>query len=121
MGRAFGRLSLMIKELVAEIKSRRRGRRGLPARAEHNAVREVVGPTGFMWSRGWDTMAAGAKAFENSFDPHLPPSLHISEQERHRFHLAIPVAERCLEDQSRTTPERSAGLGNPEVEPGQPA
>jgi hypothetical protein len=115
MGRFFSRVVRRVSETWSEIRARRLGRRGLPARPKHSAVREVVGPTGYMWSQGWDRMAEGATAFEKSFDPHLPPSLHISQQERHRFHLAIPVAERCLEDW--VVPQAAAGQPSAQIDP----
>ena len=116
MGRLVSRLRRAVGEIAAEHKGRRQGRRGLPQRPKHQAPREVIGPTGNMYSRGWEALAAGSKAFEKSFDRQIPPSLHISEQERHRFHLAIPVAERCLEDQAG----RTEGQEEQRVQPGDP-
>lgn len=43
-------------------------------------------------------MARGSDAYVKSFDRRLPPSEFVSERDRGRANLPIPVAERCLED-----------------------
>lgn len=51
-----------------------------------------------MFSRGWDAMAKGSAAYVKSFDRRLPPSLFVSERDRTRANIPIPLVERCLED-----------------------
>ena len=62
------------------------------------AAREVVGPTGTMFSRGWDEMAKGKEAFVKSSDRRLPPSPFVSERDRTRQNIPIPLVERAIED-----------------------
>lgn len=61
-------------------------------------MREIVGPTGNMLSNGWSHAAQGQEAFQRSFDPRIPPSIHISHRDATRANHAIPLAERCIED-----------------------
>lgn len=61
-------------------------------------VRHIVGPTGNMFSNGWDKMAEGGDAFNRSFEPRIPPSLHISHRDSTRHNMPMPVSERCIED-----------------------
>lgn len=65
------------------------------------SVRDVVGPTGWMWSKGWDAMADNTRAYVSSFDKKLPPSLFVSERDRRRQNIPIPLAERMLEEHRR--------------------
>jgi len=72
------------------------------------ATRDVTGPTGWVTTSTWDRLEAHSKAYVSSFDQRLPPSLHISERDRKRHGLVMPVAERCIEDwdkNHRTQPE----------------
>ena len=62
------------------------------------SAREVAGPTGWMWSGGWDAMVRGSSAYVKSFDRRLPPSLFLSERDRHRHNIPNPLVERRLED-----------------------
>lgn len=62
------------------------------------AAREVVGPPGNMGSDGWDAMAKGKDAYVKSFDPKIPPSLFVSERDRTRHNIPIPLSERVIED-----------------------
>ncbi len=51
-----------------------------------------------MFSRGWDRYAEGADAFNKSFEPKIPPSIHISHRDSVRRRPAVPLSERCVED-----------------------
>lgn len=87
-------------ELRYEWWARRRGRRHAVSSLPR-AAREVIGPTGWNWSRSWDAMADGSDAYVESFDRRLPPSEFVSERDRTRANIPIPVVERCLEDHER--------------------
>lgn len=90
-------MSGWFEELREEIRSRRRGRRYASSNLP-KAAREIIGPTGWNVSRSWDAMAEGRDAYVESFENRLPPSLFVSERDRTRANLPIPVIERCLED-----------------------
>lgn len=92
-----------IRAFTSEWRARRAGRRHVESDLARSA-REVVGPTGMMWSNGWDAMAKGSRAYLDSFDPHVPPSLFVAERERTRQSLPIPLVERCIEDWSDDAP-----------------
>jgi hypothetical protein len=62
------------------------------------AARDIVGPTGNMFSKGWELFEEGNAAYIKSFAPRVPHSLHISQIEQGRYGLAIPMSERCVED-----------------------
>lgn len=62
------------------------------------AARDILGPTGNMFSNGWELFEQNNAAYMKSFDPRVPPSLHISQTDQNRYHQAIPVSERCIED-----------------------
>lgn len=86
-----------VRSLAAEWMARRAGRRGLTSDLSRSA-RDVIGPTGWMWSRGWQTMADHSEAYVESFDRRLPPSLFVSQRDRTRHQIAVPFVERCAED-----------------------
>ena len=69
------------------------------------STRDIVGPTGLMFSNGWDAAANGSSAYIRSFDPRVPPSLFVAENEPSRQKHAVPLAERCIEDWSSDAPE----------------
>lgn len=85
------------RAFVTEWKARRAGRRALSSNLSKSA-REVVGPTGAMFSRGWDAMATGSEAYVRSFDPRVPRSIFVSQNDRSRVSIPIPLVERCIED-----------------------
>jgi hypothetical protein len=87
------------KSFKAEWLARRAGRKNLESDLPKSA-REVVGPTGWMWSRGWDVMAEHQKAYVRSFDRRLPPSTFVSERERSRHNIPIPLVERLIGESS---------------------
>lgn len=90
------------REFRAEVKGRRQGRRAVPRGA--HPVRDIVGPTGYMWSAGWTKAAEGSEAYTKSFDRQLPPSTHISHRDATRANQAMPLAERCIEDWANPVP-----------------
>lgn len=94
---------------VAEWKARRAGRRGMERSDLSRAAREVVGPTGWMWSNGWQAMDEGKEAFVKSFDRKLPPSLFVSERDRTRQNIPVPLVERMIaEEHGRTEPDETS-------------
>jgi hypothetical protein len=62
------------------------------------AARHIVGPTGAMFSNGWDELQDNQSAFLRSFDPRVPPSVHVSERDLTRANMPVPLVERCIED-----------------------
>lgn len=96
------------RSFTNEWKARRAGRRHHRSNISKSA-REVIGPTGWMWSRGWDAMEKGSDAYVKSFDPKIPPSIFISKRDLTRENIAIPLVERCIEDwgtdQSQEAPD----------------
>ena len=82
---------------ISEWKARRAGRQSMERTDLSRAAREVVGPTGWMWSKGWEMMNEGKEAYVKSFDKRLPPSLFVSERDRtrQRCERASPVGVRC--------------------------
>lgn len=92
-----------IRAAFAEWWASRAGRVALPNDMV-KATREITGPTGFVNSPTWDSMAAGRKAYNRSFDPRVPPSLHISQRDGARNGAVIPISERCIEDWQSSNP-----------------
>lgn len=62
------------------------------------AVIDTIGRNGYALSGSYDVIADGQKAYGQSFDPRLPPSLFVSERDRTRSGMAMPISERCIED-----------------------
>ena len=92
-----------LRAFTSEWRARRAGRRHVESGLARSA-REVVGPTGMMLSNGWETMANGSSAYVHSFDPRIPPSLFIAENDHSRRDSAVPLVERCIEDWSSDAP-----------------
>ena len=65
------------------------------------ATRDIVGPMGWVSSSAWQRLADNMDTYNESFDRHLPPSLHVSERDRVRHGKAVPLRERCIEDATR--------------------
>ncbi len=86
-----------MRELLAEWKARRQGRRFAGASIRRSA-RDIVGPTGNMFSRGWDLLDRDGEKYLESFDRRIPPSEFVSKRDRTRHSIPIPLSERCLED-----------------------
>ena len=91
------RLRRTVREARLEIRARRAGRRGI-ATPKVNSARHIAGITGNLMSAGFDRIAEGSKAYEKSFDPHIPPSVHISYNDSLRQNMPVPLSERCVED-----------------------
>lgn len=88
-----GRLS----EFVAEWKARRAGAKGV-SRDIRRSARDIIGPTGYNFSSAWDLLESEGPTYLESFDRKIPPSLHISQRDRTRWNMPIPLVERCIED-----------------------
>lgn len=91
------RLRRVIRETRIELKARRAGRRGIRT-PKVNSARHIAGITGNLMSAGFDRIAEGSKAYEKSFEPHIPPSVHISYNDSLRQNVPIPLKERCIEN-----------------------
>lgn len=91
------RIRRFVRECYLEVKARRAGRRGIP-QPKVNSPRQIAGITGALMSNGFDRIAEGSKAYEKSFDPHIPPSVHISYNDMRRQNVPVPLAERCIDE-----------------------
>lgn len=91
-----------LKSFFVEWQARRAGARFVESDLP-SAARQILGPTGNLYSNGWDEFESGRHAYVDSFDPRIPPSLHISAQDCRRSKMPIPLVERCIEDWNRTT------------------
>ena len=99
-----------MRETWIEIRARRAGRAGI-VKPKVNSPRQIAGITGALMSNGFDRIAESSKAYEKSFDPHIPPSVHISYNDMQRQNVPVPLAERCIEDwQAPPRPEVDAEL-----------
>lgn len=90
-----------LKSVRVEWLARRAGRRKL-ANDIARSARDIVGPTGLMLSEGWDQMAKHQEAYVGSFDRRVPPSIFVSERERTRYNIPIPLAERMISEHGKT-------------------
>ncbi len=61
-------------------------------------LRHIIGPTGYMAQNTVAPAMKGAAAFNKSFEPHIPPSIHVSHRDAIRVNMAMPISERCIED-----------------------
>ena len=98
------RLRRFVREARAEMRGRRQGRAGIKGNEGYRSVRHIVGPTGNMFSNGWKQMEKGATAYERSFDPRIPPSIHISHRDATRHNIPVPLSERMIEDWQNPVP-----------------
>ncbi len=90
-----------IREFRAEMRDRRAGRKAMGNDGDmFRSARGIVGATGWSFSNAWDHLEKDGKAYNRSMqrEPHLPPSLFVSEQDRVRIGKAAPLSERCIED-----------------------
>ncbi len=85
------------KEFMAEIKARREGRRHVSTNIAR-ATRDITGPTGYLVRHTFDQLETHGDEYVQSFDRRLPPSTFVSERDRKRANMPMPVAERCIED-----------------------
>ena len=97
MALTFPRVRRFIRESRSEITARRAGRRGIVA-PKVNTSRHIAGITGNLMSNGFERIAESSKAYEKSFDPHIPPSAHISYNDMQRQNVPVPLSERCIEE-----------------------
>lgn len=65
------------------------------------SARDIVGPTGWVWSKAWDELEKHQSTYMRSFDPKVPRSIFVSEREGTTHNIPIPVAERMLETHRR--------------------
>jgi len=86
-----------LSEFMVEWKARRAGRRSLD-HGIRKATRDITGPTGWVVSGTWEQLDKKGDVYMKSFDRRLPPSLHVSERDRTRANMPIPLVERCIED-----------------------
>lgn len=100
------------RELLDEMKARRAGRRHLSNDIARSA-RDITGPIGWAHSPSWRKLESDGTAYLKSFDPRVPPSLHISARDRSRHNLPIPLVERCVEDWGK---DRADPTEEPEIE-----
>ena len=87
-----------VRNFFREWAARRSGRKKMGPNDLGKAARHMAGPTGELWSNGWDRMAKHKDAYLKSFENHLPPSLFVSERDRTRMNQAIPLPERAIAD-----------------------
>lgn len=83
------------RNVITEWKARRDGRKFLSGDLGRSA-REVIGPTGNGFSNAWDALADNSDAYLKSFDPRVPPSLHVSQRDQTRHNRPIPLPERRI-------------------------
>ncbi len=62
------------------------------------AARDIIGPTGNFFSAGWAQFEKSHTGYLRSFEPRVPPSIHISHRDKTRANIPIPLSERCLDD-----------------------
>ncbi len=86
-----------IRGLIEERRLRREGRRHIPPTAA-DAARDITGPTGSGFRLTWEAIERDGSAYLASFDRRLPPSTFVSERDRLRANLPMPLSERCIED-----------------------
>ena len=105
-------------EFKLEWRARRAGRVHL----ENNigrATRDIAGPTGWVVSPTWEAVDKSGDTYVKSFDRRLPPSTFVSERDRLRANMPMPLVERCIEDwgQDRSTAHSPQDLeSNPTTE-----
>ena len=88
-----------LRSVLVEWRARRAGRKGMPHDvALARVVREVSGLPGSITPQGWEIVAEDPEGFVESFDEKLPPSLFVSERDRTRHGMPIPLVERAIED-----------------------
>jgi len=90
------RIRRAMRDTWIEIRARRAGRAGI-VKPKVNSARQIAGITGALMSNGYDRIAESSKAYEKSFDPHIPPSVHISYNDMLRQNVPVPLAGRCIE------------------------
>lgn len=92
---------MRLRSLIEELRARRDGRKGMERHVLSTAARDLVGWTGWGTSAFWDQVDKGKEAYVRSLDPKIPPSLFISERDRTRQNIPIPLVERLIEDHAK--------------------
>ena len=98
------RLRRFFREVRAELRGRRAGRAHDVPHGPVALVALQPGPTGNMFSNGWKQMEEGADAYQRSFEPRIPPSIHISHRDATRHNIPVPLQERMIEDWQNPVP-----------------
>ena len=86
-------------ELRLEWRARREGRRHLTSNIMR--VTRAIGGAGTIGHRGLRVVERGGDTFVESFDRRIPPSEFVSQRDRKRSSMPIPLSERCVEDWGR--------------------
>ncbi len=84
-------------ESFNEWAARRAGRKAM-SHDFQKATRHIIGPTGYQWSTAWKQLEDEDGSYLKSFDPRIPPSIHISHRDKAREGIIMPISERCIED-----------------------
>ena len=84
-----------LREWRMEWSARRVGRRYVTSNL--GRATRAMGGMG-VCHKGLYRIENGGDTYAESFDRRLPPSLFVSERDRRRAGLPIPLSERCLED-----------------------
>jgi hypothetical protein len=87
-----------VRDFFKEWAARRSGRKKMGPNDLGKAARHMAGPTGELWSNGWERMAKDKDAYLKSFDNHIPPSIFVSERDRTRMNQPMPLPERAIAD-----------------------
>jgi len=90
-----------LREFWFERRARSAGRKAMGNdKGTFRAARGIVGPTGNSFSNAWDLLESDGDAYTRSLgrERAIPPSLFVSERDRVRLGLAVPLTERCIED-----------------------
>ena len=85
-----------LNAFLNEMAARRAGRR-MMSRDIQKAARHIIGPTGYNYSSAWQKLQDEDGSYLKSFDPRVPPSLHISHRDNTRANQPIPLVERRIE------------------------
>jgi hypothetical protein len=99
---------MRIRAFFQELWARRSGRAGLERNVLSTAARDLAGWTGWGTSAYWDRIDEGKDAYVKSLDPKIPPSIFVSQRDRTRQNIPVPLVERVLEDHVRSDDESQA-------------
>ena len=92
-----------VRRFFREWRARREGATHL-SRDIQRSARDIVGPTGFVFSAAWEQMAENGDAFLKSFDPKVPPSIFVSERDLTRLNHPVPITERLIAESDKAVP-----------------
>lgn len=96
------RSNVRFRSLIDELKARRQGRAGMEPSVLSTAARDLAGWTGWGTSASWDQIDQGKDAYVKSLDPKIPPSIFVSERDRSRHNIPIPLVERLIGDHAKS-------------------